>query len=233
MIVRGGRKDVTTTTVTDAATPQWPGFDDPFWRHFCGDQFGHVSSALAITANIGPNSLQKRPNSLGENCLFAAFRGTCCPVVAGRESGSSIQKRLPLPGFETTPAFPAHLLSHLAGDGHTDSRVVMTPGASRRAIPPCAQSNPSPCLPLPPSATPVICGTGLPLLPQEKGRPPQEPYGSAPEQSHLGVVAAGTGTRCETTWTSPKPRRSTCSSPRSALIVLEPGRVNHRRAMAL
>ncbi len=31
-----------TTTVKNTATEQWRGFEDPFWRHFFGDQFGRM-----------------------------------------------------------------------------------------------------------------------------------------------------------------------------------------------
>src|SRR5215469_14366913 len=33
-------KIVTTTKVTEEKPQNMPGFDDPFWRHFFGDQFG-------------------------------------------------------------------------------------------------------------------------------------------------------------------------------------------------
>jgi len=31
----------TTTTIKNASIQQWPGFNDPFWKRFFGDQFGH------------------------------------------------------------------------------------------------------------------------------------------------------------------------------------------------
>ena len=36
-------KIVTTTRMENTSAQQMPGFDDPFWRHFFGDQLPHAS----------------------------------------------------------------------------------------------------------------------------------------------------------------------------------------------
>ncbi len=41
-VAPGVVKIETTTTIQNTSIQQWPGFDDPFWRRFFGNQFGQV-----------------------------------------------------------------------------------------------------------------------------------------------------------------------------------------------
>ena len=42
-VAPGVVKIVTTTTIQNSSMQQWPGFTDPFWKRFFGDQFGQMS----------------------------------------------------------------------------------------------------------------------------------------------------------------------------------------------
>jgi serine protease Do len=54
-------KIVTTTTIKNVSMEQWPGFNDPFWRRFFGDQFGQMGQPH----QLGP----QREHGLGSGVI--------------------------------------------------------------------------------------------------------------------------------------------------------------------